>query len=172
VRIGAFHHLVVSQPAIRTFRFADEMLAHSLAVLERERERLRDVVSGQLELTGGSSLPGALTGGDIDLHLRVEASAFAETVERLREIYDVVHPEIWSETLATFAGRDPDEDIGIAVTPIDSEHDRRFRAAWARLRSDPEVLASYNAMKRQHGGAEPAVYLAAKSAFFDRLAED
>ena len=154
------------------FRPADEILSRAHAVLERERERLAPLVSGQLELTGGSSVAGALTGGDIDLHLRVAPSHFEETVKRLREHYDVVHPKIWSATLATFAGRDPGEDIGIAVTPIDSEHDRRFRTAWARLRSDPGALASYNAMKMRYASGEPEEYRAAKAAFFDRLAED
>ena len=42
------------------------------------------MTDAQLQLTGGSSVPGALTGGDVDLHLRVEPAAFRATVHRLR----------------------------------------------------------------------------------------
>jgi hypothetical protein len=153
---------------MRTFRPADEVLPSATRVLERERARLAVLVVGELELTGGSSQPGALTGGDIDLHLRVPPPSFDDAVAALREVYDVVHPEIWTDTLATFVTRDPDEDVGIAVTPIDSEHDRRFRTAWARLRDDPAALAAYNALKATVTGE--AAYQAAKAQFFDRLA--
>ena len=138
-------------------------------ILERERARLADVRDATLEVTGASSLPGALTGGDIDLHLRVSPERFAAVVATLSDRYEVVHPEIWTDTLATFRvpGR---PEVGVAATPIGSEHDRRFRAAWLRLRTDPAALAAYNEMKRAHEGAPTAEYLAAKRAFFDALA--
>jgi hypothetical protein len=49
---------------------------------------------------------------------------------------------------------------GVAVTPIGSAHDVRFRRSWELLAADPELLAAYNAMKLAGGD---------KSAFFDRL---
>src|SRR5688572_2644643 len=104
-------------------RPSDELLIHAHLVLERERVRLSALTTGELALTGGSSVPGALTVGDIDLHLRVEPEQFAGSVARLREVYDPVHLEIWTETLATFAVSG--EAVGIAVTPVGSEHDRR-----------------------------------------------
>ena len=122
-------------------------------------------------LTGGSSLPGALTGGDIDLHLRVPPDDFARVVAALIGSYDVVHPEIWTASLATFAVPG-DEATGIAVTPIDSEHDLRFRRAWVRLATDPAALESYNALKRRHEGGDLDEYLAAKSQFFDELSAE
>ena len=141
-------------------------------VLASQARRIRSLgADGELTLTGGSSVPRALTRGDIDLHLRVSADRFATTVEALRATYAVVHPEIWTTTLATFV--DPDDSrVGIAVTPIGSEHDRRFVESWQRLRADPDALAAYNAMKRAHAGADPAAYERAKSEFFDRLLDD
>ena len=146
---------------------SDELLHRAQAVLRRERRRLRALTDAQLQLTGGSSVPGALTGGDVDLHLRVEPAAFRATVDRLRAVYEVVHPEIWAESLATFGV--PGEAVGIAVTPVGSEHDRRFVESWRRLRADPALLAAYNAMKREHDSPDEPAYEAAKSAFFDRL---
>ncbi|MDQ3690868.1 MAG: GrpB family protein [Chloroflexota bacterium] len=151
-----------------SFQLADDLLPRARALLERERDRLHGVVDGTLELTGGSSVPGALTGGDVDLHLRVPPDSLGSAVEALRDIYDVVLPEIWSETLATFYVRG-DERIGVAVTPIGSEHDRRFVGAWDRLRGDPGLLAAYNAMKMAHADADEDRYRAAKAAFFDGI---
>ena len=146
------------------------MLPVALEILERVRDELPEVPGAALELTGGSSVAGAVTGGDVDLHLRVPPEHFASTVEMLRTRYAVVHPEIWCATLATFAVPEVDGiEVGLAVTPIDSVHDRNFRVAWERLRGDATALAGYNAMKLRHADADSATYDAAKAAFFNDL---
>jgi GrpB-like predicted nucleotidyltransferase (UPF0157 family) len=130
------------------------------------RDRLRPVLPPhELVLTGGSSVPGAVTKGDVDLHLRVASADFAETVARLRTMYEVVLPEIWQPTLATFAVPGARLPTGIAVTPVDSEHDVRFRRTWRLLSTNPRLLAEYNAMKTAGEGD----YEQRKSAFFDRI---
>ncbi len=154
----------------RPLRPATEVLPTAREVLARVRDDLPEVPGAVLELTGGSSTPGALTGGDVDLHRRVPSEHFAPTVELLRGGHAVVHPEIWCETLATFAIADvPGVEVGLAVTPIDSIHDRHFRVAWERLRTDPAALAAYNAMKARHAAADGETYDAAKAAFFAEL---
>ena len=138
-------------------------------ILRRERDRVARLgFAHELVLTGGSSIRGALTAGDVDLHLRVAAGDFARVVAALRDVYDIAHSEIWTASLATFAVPG-DEAVGIAVTPIDSEHDRRFRRAWTRLATDTAALSAYNALKRRYAGADAEEYLAAKSRFFDEL---
>src|SRR3954449_1097431 len=138
-------------------RPAGPLRAQALAVLAAERRRLRSLdVPGELVLVGGSSVPQALTHGDVDLHLRVPPDAFAAVVARLGLSYHVVHPGIWSATLATFEL--PDDEtaddgrtrppVGVAVTPGGSEHDLRFTRSWRLLAADPALLAEYNAMKR------------------------
>jgi hypothetical protein len=150
-------------------RPSSELLARAAFVLERERARLSALTTGQLVLTGGSSVAGALTVGDIDLHLRVEPPEFTKSVARLSEVYDPVHLEIWTNSLATFAVSG--EAVGIAVTPVGSEHDRRFCDAWRRLRADEAALDAYNRMKRDHADDSDADYLAAKADFFNWLAD-
>ena len=49
-------------------------------------------------------------------------SAFPDAVAALTEIYDVVLPEIWQPTLATFAVKAP-LPTGVAATPIGSEQE-------------------------------------------------
>ncbi len=144
-------------------RPAEEFRDRALAVLAAERERLAGL--GELVLVGGSSVPGALTRGDVDLHLRVPPADFAATVARLRDRYAVVHPEIWAPTLATFTV--PAElPTGLAATPVGSEHDLRFTRTWQLLAADPALVAEYNAVKL--AAADPD-YESSKSAFFDSV---
>lgn len=137
------------------------------AVFEVHRDRLREHgVPGELELTGGSSVAGLLTKGDIDLHLRVPSSDFAVAVAELRLLYAAVLPDIWTGTFAVFE-EDAMPPVGIAVTAIASEHDRRFTRSWERMRSDAAARERYNALKRAGGDVEEA-----KSRFFDELTEE
>ena len=154
------------------FRPARELLADAAAIAERERRRLaRLVPAGELVLTGGTSLPDALTGGDVDLHLRVPEADFASAVVALKRLYRSVHPEIWSRTLATFEVPEAPLPTGIAVTPMGSEHDVLFTRSWALLASDRRLLEGYNAMKRRHAGGSAEAYTASKAAFFAALME-
>ena len=151
-------------PALRP---AEEVIGTARRIAAQVAARLAPLLpSHDLTLTGGSSMPGALTKGDVDLHLTVAPGDFPATVAVLRTLYRVVHPEIWQDTLATFAV-DAELPTGIAVTPAGSEHDHRFRRGWQLLRDDPALLAAYNAMK----GGDPAGYEDRKSAFFTRLAD-
>lgn len=150
-------------------RRSDEVRDQAAAVVEAERAALVAAgVPGELAWVGGSSVPGALTRGDVDLHLRVPPDAFAAAVDLLRRDHAVVHPEIWCATLATFA-LDAPLPAGLAVTPVGSEHDVRFTRTWARLRADPVLLAEHNRVKAEADALAPDEYEARKSAFFDRV---
>jgi uncharacterized protein len=125
-------------------------------------------IGGELLVTGPASLAGVLTKGDVDLHLRVAPSRFSLVVDRLAGIYRPASVHSWGATLAVF-DLPATVPAGLAVTPIDSEHDRRFTAAWRRLRDDPDLLAEYNALKLEHFGT-PA-YEDRKADFFATLAD-
>ena len=146
-----------------------DFLDMARVILCHERERLALLLSNphELVLVGGSSLPLALTKGDIDLHLRVPVYAFPPVVTALSEIYEVVHPEIWQTTLATFAV-EAALPTGMAVTPAGSEHDLRFTRSWERLAADPALVVAYNDLKVRHRD-DPGEYERQKSAFFDSL---
>ena len=150
---------------------ASAVIDAARAILRRERDRLAALLPGQehdLLLVGGSSVPGALTKGDVDLHLRVPAADFDRTVTVLRGVYRVVHPEIWQPTLATFAAEAP-LPTGLAVTPAGSGHDLRFTRGWQLLAADPALLREYNQLKLDTRDDEHE-YERRKSALFDRLA--
>jgi len=151
--------------------WSDAITEEARAVRTEVERRLAGLgIPGRLELTGPASMPGVLTKGDIDLHLRVTGLAtFAAVTERLGELYARASPEAWAATLAVFEVPG-DRPIGLAVTPVDSEHDRRFRRCWVRLREEPVLLGEYNAMKESAFGGRS--YEALKSAFFSRIADE
>jgi hypothetical protein len=145
-------------------RFASE----AQQILAAERALLRRYgIPGDLVLVGGSSVPGALTKGDVDLHLRVMGAEFDTVVAACRSLHTVVHPEIWQPTLATFevAASLP---TGLAVTPVSSEHDLRFTRVWRLLADDPRLVTAYNEAKLagEIGGPD---YEQRKSDFFDSV---
>ena len=125
-------------------------------------------VGGAVEVTGALSVPGALTKGDVDLHLRVRPDEFDAVVTRLRDVLPVASPGAWAETLAVFEvpGARP---TGLAVTPLGSEHDLRFRRAWEELRRNPSLLIAYNALKGDDVGT--AAYEDRKSRFFSWITQ-
>lgn len=145
--------------------------------LLEEADRVRDDVEaalaalgipGEVVLTGALGVPGTLTRGDVDLHLRVAPASFDGVVARLRDVYPVASPHAWAGTLAVFAvpGSQP---TGLAVTPLHSEHDERFRLAWQALRRDPALLARYNTLKAE--SVSTADYEDRKSRFFSAVVE-
>jgi hypothetical protein len=150
-------------------RWARDIYDEAVAIVAAESAVLRaSGVPGELVWTGGSSVQGALTRGDVDLHLRVAPDLFENAVELIRRDHVVVHPEIWCDTLATFAVEAPIA-AGLAVTPIGSEHDFRFIRSWHRLRNEPLLLAEYNDMKLAGESLDLNEYESQKAAFFTRL---
>ena len=58
----------------------------------RIRERLPNVEVGH---TGGTSVRGVLTSGDVDLHVRTDRRSFLSARDVLCELYEPLYPEAW-----------------------------------------------------------------------------
>jgi uncharacterized protein len=132
-----------------------------------EQRRLLEAhgIPGELSLTGGSSIEGLLTKGDIDLHLRVTEGEFLDALDALPRLLAPVRREIWTPSFAV-CEHDGEPPVGVAVTVIDSEHDRRFVVSWRQMRTDEAARQAYNALKLAGGDVEEA-----KSRFFDSLVD-
>ncbi|HUZ16511.1 MAG TPA: GrpB family protein [Gaiellaceae bacterium] len=143
----------------------------SAVVADRAAEIGRLLPEAEIVHTGGTSLDDALTRGDVDLHVRVPASDFPEAVAALERRYEPYRPEMWTDAFAAFLV--PEErrlPTGVALTALGAEHDRRFTRGWELLRTRPELLAEYNALKQRFEGTnDEDDYGAAKTAFFTRL---
>jgi GrpB-like predicted nucleotidyltransferase (UPF0157 family) len=149
--------------------WSDPLLDEAQRIRDEVARALTDMgVAGELVLTGATSTPGALTKGDVELHLRVGPASFEDVVERLSRVYEVASPQSWAATLAVF-DLCRARPTGLAVTPVGSEHDLRFTRTWQALRGSPELLHEYNALKRRTSDTDR--YEEAKSAFFTSISE-
>ena len=149
--------------------WSDRLLDEARAARDEVAAALTHLrVPGELVLTGATSVAGALTKGDIDLHLRVETGHYTATVALLGDTYRAASVHAWADTLAVFDVPGP-RPTGLAVTPVGSVHDQRFRLTWRALRRDPRLLAEYNALKRAAYGTTE--YEERKSAFFTAITD-
>jgi hypothetical protein len=128
---------------------------------------LQAQLPGELLLTGAASLPGLLTKGDVDLHLRVPPETFDQVIADLDTRYPRAGLHSWAPTLAVYDIPGFPLPTGLAVTPTNSEHDHRFTRAWSLLAADADLRTQYNALKLSSPD-----YESAKSTFFSKLAYD
>ena len=120
---------------------------------------------------GSTSVPGALTKGDLDVNVRVPADDFRATVDALDRELERHQEDVWSDGFASFYAFGRWEiPVGIHVTAIGHEDDK-FAAQIERLRSDPELIAAYNALKQRHEGGPMDEYRQAKWEFIANYLE-
>jgi GrpB-like predicted nucleotidyltransferase (UPF0157 family) len=137
---------------------------------ERVLELLPEV---DVEHVGATSIPGALTKGDLDLLVRVEASRFEGAVAALRGTYAVHQRENWTPTYASFVDAEATGlPVGVQVAVAGSADDALFGPFREALVRDPALLAEYNALKLRHDGEEYERYTAVKGAFVERVLAD
>ena len=113
-----------------------------------------------LHLVGSASVPG-LEANDVDLVALVDDVAEAAAILRL--LCPPLYEDEWRDDWAAF--RVPGEpQVDIVLTRAGSVGDAHHRRAWELLRSRPDLLAEYRALK-----ASPGDYERRKADFFDRV---
>lgn len=152
------------------FELAEAFAALAAEVVRRETVRIVALLPGvEVGHVGGTSIPGAMTKGDVDLVVRVSGSEVQWVIAVLREVYSVNQPENWSPIFASF--KDDSSfplPLGVQVVVRGSACDF-FHWFRQRLVSDPDALARYNEVKRRHEGADAESYREAKTAFIEAL---
>jgi GrpB-like predicted nucleotidyltransferase (UPF0157 family) len=119
---------------------------------------------------GSTSIPGALTKGDLDLLVRVDAAGFDPAVVGLRRLYAVHQPENWTPTYASFL--DPtavDPPVGVQLAVRGSADDLLFAPFRQALIYDPALLRAYNDLKLSLDGADYERYTDVKGAFVEQV---
>lgn len=157
-------------PRVR-FMPADELRPAADPALAAHRDRILALLPGaEAEEMGATAIPGALTKGDLDLLVRVSEDEFPGAREALGRRYAVHQLENWSSTLASFKEEySGTPHVGVQLVVAGSEDDRMLRGTRDALRARPELLESYNELKRASEGADPEEYWRAKTAFLDGL---
>jgi GrpB-like predicted nucleotidyltransferase (UPF0157 family) len=129
----------------------------------RIRERLPYV---EVRHTGGTSVLGVLTSGDVDLQVRTEKQSFASARDVLCELYEPLYPDAWHDESAYFFAAGSKPPVEVALTVIGTLDDFHHGEAWQRIAADPKLTKRYNALKRAHEGGSQDDYNAAKRDFF------
>ncbi len=138
-------------------------------VFEKEKAKLIKIFPNiQIEHIGGTSVPGLITKGDLDINIRVQKDDFPTVVEKLKSIYQINQPENWTETYASFKDTIDGIDFGAQVTAVDSPEDY-FLKHRDFLRTHPEVVEKFNQLKKKWEGKDMAEYRKEKSEFFEKL---
>jgi GrpB-like predicted nucleotidyltransferase (UPF0157 family) len=141
------------------------------AAFDRHREAvLRLLPNAEVEHVGATSVPGALTKGDLDVLVRVPENEFSQSVAVLRSAYAVHQPRNWTRTLASFS--DPTSStppVGVQLVVAASESDALFGPFRDALIADPALLAEYNALKLRLDGESYELYTSTKGAFVEAV---
>lgn len=141
------------------------------AAFVEHRTRLADLVPGaEIEHVGSTAIPGALTKGDLDVLVRVDADRFGPAVDQLRAVYAIHQPHNWTPTLASFVDRGAaDPPVGIQLVVAGSTDDLLFGPFRDALIGDRALLEEYNALKRSQDGADYQTYTDVKGEFVLRV---
>jgi GrpB-like predicted nucleotidyltransferase (UPF0157 family) len=150
-----------------TFVPSDSIAAETAAVFAAHAERIRQLLP-QVEVRhhGGSAVPGLVTSGDVDIHVRADAQSFPAAQAALSGLYEPVLLEKWDGEVAYLRARDANPPVEVVLTLTGSLDDRFHKDAWERILADPALVARYNALKLDRVGGEIDDYKTAKREFF------
>jgi len=144
--------------------------ARACFLAAEQSARIRQAIpAAAVEHVGSTSIPGALTKGDVDLLVQVDAGDFDAAVAALRGLYEINQPENWTATFASFK-----DDTSFALPfgaqlAVTGSETYLFVRLRDRLAADPVSLNRYNAIKRSYEGGDMHAYRAAKGEFIEQL---
>ena len=145
----------------------DDMAVEIGSTLQSALGRLREVLpDAEIHHVGATSLPGAITKGDVDLVIRVDRQDFGAVISLLCTQYSRKQEENWSSAFGSF-GDDHGYalPLGIQVVVRGAEEDI-FLSQRDYLLAHRDVLDKYNRIKAEHAGEAGNGYWRAKHAFF------
>ncbi|MEC7308962.1 GrpB family protein [Vibrio gigantis] len=135
-----------------------------------ERDIKKLIPNARVEHVGASSIPSAVSKGDLDIFVGVDLGELEDVIERLttlgfNEKLDTLRtPELCM--LESTSG----DDVALQVVANGSEFEcfLRFRD---KLRANPALVEQYNTLKMSCEGWPQEEYRAKKSAFIDHVLE-
>jgi uncharacterized protein len=88
---------------VRFFQPTNDFLQRVQTIFEMESDRTaRLIPRADIEHVGATSVPGAVTKGDVDIQVRVAQRQFKAATRTLKSLYEIHQPENWSENFASF----------------------------------------------------------------------
>ena len=146
------------------------------AALDAERDRILAAVQAILPAlaevfeVGSTAVPGVIGKQDLDLLVRAPLEAFEATREALDQAFSRDPGQLSNEEYQGYRVQSP-YDVAIQCTVKGSSYDT-FLDFLDALRSAPERVEAYNALKRQWHGRDMDAYREAKAAFIQDVLKD
>jgi GrpB-like predicted nucleotidyltransferase (UPF0157 family) len=123
----------------------------------------------RIEHVGASSIPGAISKGDLDICVLVASSHHQTTVDALEGLGYVIKTDtLRTPELCMLVSPRKDMDVALQVVSEGSRFEffLHFRD---RLRAEPRLVAQYNQLKRRFAPSGPERYRRAKDRFIQRV---
>ena len=155
-----------------SFKPSSSFLDLANRVFEEQKIKIKGLLpSADIQHIGGTSIPGSITKGDLDITVRVPEKEFRHAIEVLKTLYEINQPENWSDTFASFK----DENrlgiyFGAQVVVKDSKSDD-FTKLREVLLENPQLVKELNSIKTRHEGKSMDDYRKEKADFFQKLRE-
>jgi GrpB-like predicted nucleotidyltransferase (UPF0157 family) len=156
-----------NEKEIAHFYTSEELLPVISSLFDKQKELIIKL-SPRAIVThiGAASIPGALTIGDLDIHVQVSKGDFLNTAQKLKDYYHINHPEMWTDEFALFHRKDhPKMPMSIVVVVKGSQFDEHALQT-DLLRNNPALLLQYNDLKKRFEGKSVKEYKKAKREFF------
>lgn len=134
------------------------------------RRKIKTLVpQSQVIHVGGSSVPGLLTKGDLDIQVRVDIMDFPQVIASLGGEYVEHNQHLWTDYYAIFKDEDSfGEKIDILVTAKNYPEDV-YHLYTKVLKKHPELVAEFNQIKQSFKEYHSFDYKQAKGEFFSKL---
>jgi len=125
----------------------------------------------ELHHIGSTSIPGAITKGDVDMLVQVDPALFEDTRRLLDSVF-AHNPEMTPEPdFVSYSGAFAGTDFGIQLT-MTGDTEYRFIDLREKMRENPDLVEKYNETKRNADRSSMDSYRESKSAFIEALLDD
>ncbi len=125
--------------------------------------------TSKIEHVGSSAIDGAISKGDLDIYVGVEQQDFESAIDTIQSLgFLIKEDSLRNEHLCPFWSDKYNIDVGVQLVVEGSKY-ASFREFRDVLKSDQSLLQSYNLLKRECAGMQPADYRRRKSKFIESV---
>ncbi|SRR5690554_5517593 len=154
---------------IVTFKHEKSFRNQAEKVFEKHKKKINEIIpTAEIHHVGSTAIPGSITKGDVDLHVRVEESDFSKAKEMLAQVYEINKGSTQTDYFCAFEEDEELLPVGIQLSIKGSELDF-FWTVTLFLKDNDYFLNKYNKTKKQFEGQSMDAYRKAKSELFEEI---
>jgi len=132
---------------IVTFKHEKSFRNQAEKVFEKHKKKINEIIpTAEIHHVGSTAIPGSITKGDVDLHVRVEESDFSKAKEMLAQVYEINKGSTQTDYFCAFEEDEELLPVGIQLSIKGSELDF-FWTVTLFLKDNDYFLNKYNKIK-------------------------